>query len=402
MNRKSGFLLLKIECLLIALVVITISLLKISFLPVPNSSLILVIVNLMAALPLMSQPRRALIIANNFFKLLLIGVFPSSLSLAICLLGAPLVAKLAIANWFVAIIVLTCFGLLSLPFLKVTLLSFQTIGWQIAGSITLMMTFTLMWFSFRFLNFSINIGNPIMWLSFLMSFSISIYAMNQWGYRFPRFRINSKVNYWWLSLAIATGLLNLGMSAGSWSHLFTRFQLIIDTHSLAAISFTILWVGIREEFMFRYLFLWPLLSIKAKSDQKKVVWATLISSGVFGLFHAEHLFSGQQLLQTGLQIFAAFGVGMLFSVITLYTGTIWITVILHLMIDLIGYPMTTSSTFAGSGMPIYLTEFIIITRVIELIVFFLILKNRNAQAAFAQTLRRIRKPNRNHDMLKEG
>jgi membrane protease YdiL (CAAX protease family) len=241
-----------------------------------------------------------------------------------------------------------------------------------------------------------------MWLSFLGAFAITIYAMNWWGYRFPRFRLNSKVNYWWLTLAVATGLLNLGMSAGSWSHLLTRFHLVLETHSLLAIGVTIVWVGIREEFMFRYLFLWPLLSIKAKSNQKKIVWATLISSGIFGLFHAEHLFSGQALLQTCLQIFAAFGVGMLFSVITLYTGTIWITIILHLMIDLIGYPTSTSDTFAGSGMPIYLIEFIIITRIIELIVVFLILKNKNAQAAFAQTLQRIRKPHRNHDELKEG
>lgn len=116
----------------------------------------------------------------------------------------------------------------------------------------------------------------------------------------------------------------------------------------------------------------------------------LISSSVFGLSHADNLVSGQGFLPTFLQIFAAFGVGMLFSVITLYTGTIWIAITLHVMIDLIGYPMASAGVFAN-GMSAYMVEFIILTRIIELIVVFLILRSQKAQAAFAQTLRRIQK-----------
>ena len=85
---------------------------------------------------------------------------------------------------------------------------------------------------------------------------------------------------------------------------------------------------------------------------------------------------------------------MLFSVITLYTGNIWIVVALHSMIDLIGYPMTNGGPFSGS-MSSYEIEFIIITRIIELVVVFLMLNNHKVQEAFKQTLGNIRSTSKN-------
>lgn len=186
------------------------------------------------------------------------------------------------------------------------------------------------------------------------------------------------------------GLLNLGLSAGSWGRLFTDFKLVLATHSLIMLALTIMWVGIKEEFMFRYLFVWPLLTMNIKSDQKRIVWATLISSGIFGLFHAGHLFAGQGLPQTFFQVFSAFGIGMLFTVITLYSGTLWIGIILHLLTDLITFPTTSAGVFSGP-LTSYQVEFILITRIIELIVVFLILKNKYTQAAFRQTLGHVKR-----------
>lgn len=391
MKQKSLLWIFKAECLLIAIIGTALYLLKLDYLTFHVSTLIPVSINLLAGILLMGANfNRWLTIVNNGLKLLLICLFPFSLGLALCLLGAPLVIQLAISNWLVMVIGLILFGIMLYPFLKVVLYSLRRIGWQIAGMIILMVTFYLAALNSQLLNFPVSQTNPVLWVSYFGSFGIAIYGMNRWGYGFPRFRINSAVNYWWLGLAVATGLLNLGMSAGSWLRLFTKFQLVLSTHSLVMIAATIIWVGIKEEFMFRYVFLWPMLTVKRQSDQKQIVWAILISSGVFGLFHASNLFIGQGLLPTFLQVFAAFGIGMLFSVITLYTGTIWIGITLHAMIDLIGYPMTSAGVFAG-GMSPYMVEFIIITRIIELIVVFLILKNKRAQAAFAQTLAHIRK-----------
>lgn len=392
MKKELLVLVFKVECLLIALIVSAIYLLKMNFLIIHGGTLIPIGMDLLAGLLITTnqRSRQLLTVANGFLKLILVGLFPFSLGLALCLLGAPLVVKLAISNWFVMAIVLILFSVMLIPFLKLVLLPLQGIGWQVSGSALLMMTLYLTSINSQFLNFSINPSNPILWVSYLGSFAIVIYAMNRWGYQLPRIKINSSVNYWWLILAIVTGLLNLGMSAGSWTRLLTKFQLELGTHSLVMIATTIVWVGIKEEFIFRYLFLWPLLTAKAQSAQKKIVWAMLISSSVFGLSHADNLVSGQGFLPTFLQIFAAFGVGMLFSVITLYTGTIWIAITLHVMIDLIGYPMASAGVFAN-GMSAYMVEFIILTRIIELIVVFLILRSQKAQAAFAQTLRRIQK-----------
>lgn len=391
MKQKSLLLIFKAECLLIAVIVTTLYLLKLDYLTLHASTLIPVGINLLAGSLLMGADHNQwLTFINNVLKLLLVCLFPFSLGLALCLLGSPLVIKLAVSNWLVVVIGLILFGIMLSPFLKVVLYSLRRIGWQIAGMVILMVTFYLAAFNSQFLNFPVNQGNPVLWLSYFGSFGIAIDGMNRWDYRFPRFRINSTVNYWWLGLAVATALLNLGMTAGSWVRLFTKFQLVLSSHSLIFIAATIIWVGIKEELIFRYLFLWPLLTVKGQSNRRRIVWATLISSGAFGLFHASNLLSGQGLLPTLLQIFAAFGIGMLFSVITLYTGTIWIGITLHAMIDLIGYPMTSAGVFAG-GMSLYMVEFIIITRIIELIVVFLILKNQKNQAAFAQTLQRIRK-----------
>ncbi|KRL18527.1 CAAX amino terminal protease family protein [Lentilactobacillus rapi DSM 19907 = JCM 15042] len=343
--------------------------------------------NLLLSLILINERRTVL---NNLVKLPLIGLFPYSLGLSICLFGAPFISNIGISKWIILLIGLILFGVMLYPFLKVMLLSLQGIGWQIAGNITFMMTFYMASFSSQFLNFPTSISNPVLWLSFLGSFGIAGYAMKAWGYQFPQLKINSQVNFWWLGILIITALLNLGMSAGSWSRLFTDFKLVLATHSLIMLASTIVWVGIKEEFMFRYLFLWPLLTMNIKSDQKRIVWATLISSGIFGLFHAGHLFAGQGLLQTFFQVFSAFGIGMLFTVITLYTGTLWIGIILHLLIDLITFPTTSAGIFSGP-LTSYQVEFILITRIIELIVVFLILKNKHTQAAFMQTLRHVKK-----------
>lgn len=327
-------------------------------------------------------------ITNNLSKLLLTFIFPVTLLTSICLLSS-----LIIENSYLNGIVMTCiliiFGILLLPFIKIVLLSQSQVGWQIAGSIALMTGFlsSLNALHFSKISFDSNIDSPVFWTFALASFTIAIYAMHSWGYRLPRFKINSQVNYWWLLLTVITLLLNMGLSAGSWTRLFTHFDLITSPIPLPFIIYTIIWIGLKEEFIFRYLFLWPLASIEGKTVISRVFWASLISALFFGLYHAQNL-THQNVLQTFLQIFAAFGIGFLFSIIALYTGTIWISVVIHCMIDLIGFPIHNSGVFSGSG-SLFLVEFIVITRIIELIVGFLLLKDKSNQRAFSETLARL-------------
>lgn len=171
---KRNLLLFKFESLLLAAAATTFYLWHPTSLPIPINSLIPIMLNLLLSLILINERRTVL---NNLIKLPLIGLFPYSLGLSICLFGASLISNIGISKWIILLIGLILFGVMLYPFLKVTLLSLQGIGWQIAGNITFMMTFYMASFSSQYLNFPTSISNPVLWLSFLGSFGIAGYAM---------------------------------------------------------------------------------------------------------------------------------------------------------------------------------------------------------------------------------
>lgn len=384
-----------LECSLASIIIGVAYLLRSNSLQTPLNKLIIAVILFVLALCLkkhFTNPTVSFI--NSIARLLLVALFPATLLTAISILAHPFVGNQNGQKWLVLIISLSVFLGLLVPYIQQVIGPTSGITWQIITSVTFMLLFTLTAETSKAFGFQMSYTDPLVLFAIIFVFFIMMYTMKMWGYQLPRWGINSKVNYWWLLLASITALLNWGLSAGSWSQLFFHFNLAFARTSLVSIMFVIIWTGLKEEFIFRYLVLWPLLTTKIKSEKSRILVAILISSGIFGLFHTGNMFNGQSILETFLQIFAAFGVGMLFSVITLYTGNIWIVVTLHSMIDLIGYPMTNAGPFSGS-MSSYEIEFIIITRIIELIVVFLMLNNHKVQEAFKQTLGNIKSTNEN-------
>lgn len=379
----------KLEAVLAFIIIGGAFLLKSSSLMTPRKEIIIAGILCLSALLLQERvPNRFVLVTNNFLRLILVALFPFTVMTAISILANPFIGTHSFQKWLVLIISFVVFIGAIIPYIQKVLRPTAGITMRILTSYVLISSFTFIAITSKTFGFPFSYTVSLVPFAIILIFGILMYVMKLWGYRLPRWGVNSKVNYWWLFLAIITALLNWGLTAGSWSRLFGHFDLAVAQTAIVGIVLTIVWTGLKEEFMFRYLTLWPLLMMKIKSDKTRVLVAILISSTIFGLYHASNV-GHQSVLETCLQIFAAFGVGMVFSVITLYTGNIWIVVALHSMIDLIGYPITNSGPFSGS-VSAYEIEFIIITRIIELVVVFLMLGNHRVQAGIKQTLANIR------------
>lgn len=385
----------KFQCFFAFVVIGAAFLLKSNSLQSPLKEIIIAGISLVFGLCLQEETKKTIAtLVNSTLRIVLVALFPFTLMRAISILAHPFIGTLSIQKWIILIVSLIIFICMLVPYVQSVIVPTFGITLRILTAYVLTLSFTSISLTSKTFGFHLSYTAPIIPFAIISIFGVLIYTMRAWGYKLPKLGINSKVNYWWLLLTIFTALLNFGMSAGSWSRLFGHFDLALGQTSLVMIALMIVWTGFKEEFTFRYIALWTLLTTKIKSDKNRILVAILISSGLFGLSHASNIMSGQSIIETFLQIFAAFGIGMLFSVITLYTGNIWIVVILHSMLDLIGYPMTNGGPFSGS-MSSYEIEFIIITRIIELIVVFLMLNNHKVQEAFKQTLGNIKSTNKN-------
>jgi membrane protease YdiL (CAAX protease family) len=95
------------------------------------------------------------------------------------------------------------------------------------------------------------------------------------------------------------------------------------------LSISILFVPIYEEFIFRGLILFYLVTIYSP------IFAIIISSLLFGLWHLKNIFFLSRAKLTGQILYAGFFVGPVAAIITLWSGTIWIAVVLHYLNNLL-------------------------------------------------------------------
>ncbi|GKT02694.1 CPBP family intramembrane glutamic endopeptidase [Furfurilactobacillus entadae] len=93
-------------------------------------------------------------------------------------------------------------------------------------------------------------------------------------------------------------------------------------------------VGIYEEILFRGVILGMLL--RTFTGKRRIMAAVLTSSALFGLSHAGHFFDhvGQSTTSTWLQIGYAFCLGVYFCAVTLRTGSLLWTMIIHAAFDM--------------------------------------------------------------------
>lgn len=97
-------------------------------------------------------------------------------------------------------------------------------------------------------------------------------------------------------------------------------------------------VGFFEEIVFRGIILMLLLK-KLEHHKNGVLLSILFSSAIFGLSHIINFYSGLSFGDTMLQIGYSFLVGMLWAVMFLKTGNLWLTMILHATFNFFGQVM---------------------------------------------------------------
>jgi membrane protease YdiL (CAAX protease family) len=103
-------------------------------------------------------------------------------------------------------------------------------------------------------------------------------------------------------------------------------------HLLIVIFHPILGTGFFEEVLFRGLIL-KLLLVAFGDSKKEIVKAAVISSVLFGAAHIVNAFFGGGLLPTISQFIYATATGIFFAALYLRTGTLWIPIILHALIN---------------------------------------------------------------------
>lgn len=100
--------------------------------------------------------------------------------------------------------------------------------------------------------------------------------------------------------------------------------------------------GIYEETLCRGLLFSFFIGI-FKARRQPLLWTAMASSLVFGLLHLMNLVSGQSVQTTLQQVFYAFVIGMMFAAIRISTNGLWVSILIHSLIDFdpsIATPMT--------------------------------------------------------------
>lgn len=225
-------------------------------------------------------------------------------------------------------------------------------------------------------------------LAYLFLFASTFYIMIRWGFSLPKLKLNSKVNFGWLILIIAPTLLELTEPARSWQGLLHHLTPHVVSGPITYPIVIIITVCCYEEIIFRYALLWPLFQMnKRPAGFAQMVSGILVSSLLFGFWHFTNL-QTNGLTATLLQVASAIGTGFILATICLYTGTIWIGVILHGLMDLVS---TTSVSSVFSQTPnLFETGFMLIIAGIEISCAILLLLSKSNQPAFRQTMNRIK------------
>lgn len=169
-----------------------------------------------------------------------------------------------------------------------------------------------------------------------ITFSI---IMKNWGFDLPSYKLAHKTSPRILiALFVICVYFLFKNSFGAGSNYFKTFYMFdfSGIHITLKYIFSGLEAGIAEETIFRYVFLTFLL-MYFKNFKYKIFYSALINSTVFSLIHLLNLTSGQDIQNTLIQALGAFGIGMLFSAIYLYTGLFIWPVIMHSLIDILSF-----------------------------------------------------------------
>lgn len=186
----------------------------------------------------------------------------------------------------------------------------------------------------------------------LATFILAFFITRAWQLKFQwNLKLGKSKNFQWLALillltfsvwfAFFNSFVTLAPSLADllcfWQWDFSTFEVTLNS-VLAAIE-----AGIFEE-MLRYLNL-VILLVAMRNFKYRMIFAIVISSILFSLSHLGNLGISTFLIKFDLettlqQVVYTFGAGMLFAVIYLYTGKLWLSISIHGLVDLIALSET--------------------------------------------------------------
>lgn len=192
------------------------------------------------------------------------------------------------------------------------------------------------------------------------AFLISVTTlMREWHLSWPGIK-PAKLQWWVVAILLLVMVAFLALNGG-------LFDGLHHVHHLKFIYLaTAVEAAVAEETLCRFAFLGIILKALSRFSQR-VPWAVVISALLFGLLHLTNL-AEQSVGITIYQVLAAFGIGLMLAVIYLYTGQLWLTMILHFGIDITAFISTGATTMTGHvgnnewvGLLIFLLPFILVT-----------------------------------------
>ncbi|MGM9891159.1 lysostaphin resistance A-like protein [Limosilactobacillus sp.] len=164
-------------------------------------------------------------------------------------------------------------------------------------------------------------------------------AMRAWKLSWPGLKPHWSGDFnWWILLGlvvvdIAITILNVGgvpnlRKASSWV-------------TLMAIE-----AAVAEETLFRFAIL-GVLFYAWRNVRQRLPYALVTSSVLFGLAHLTNV-AEQAWSVTVYQAVAAAGLGLFFAVVYVYTGQLWLAMLMHGLLDWFSFVATGATTMTGS------------------------------------------------------
>lgn len=171
---------------------------------------------------------------------------------------------------------------------------------------------------------------------------------------------------WWvlITLVVIDVLFTIWNAYGTgdrWQTMFTSYHFMWKrpTGTLTMEAFE---AAVAEETLCRFGFLGCALYAFRKFANR-IPYAVVLSSALFGLMHYFNLLE-QSFGITTVQVLSAFSMGMFFAVVYLYTGQLWLPMLMHFLLDWTSFTMSGSSVMTGAA-----TSMDWITLVVEMVVF---------------------------------
>lgn len=193
----------------------------------------------------------------------------------------------------------------------------------------------------------------------LAYFALIVTVMRAWRLSWPGLKPHWSGDFnWWILLGLvvidlAVTFINVG---GLPNLAKANLQLTMSAFEAA----------VAEETLFRFAIL-GILFYAWRNVHQRLPYALVTSSVLFGLMHLTNA-AEQSWDVTVYQAVATIGIGLFFAVVYVYTGQLWLVMIMHGLFDWFSFMVTGATTMAGNH--VGLGEWLAV--LVELVIFGLI------------------------------